>query len=59
MELVHPGEVAREQVKVQEWAGLVGEEWVVRELVQDREENARVQNAERLFLMRSEHLVTL
>jgi hypothetical protein len=59
MELVHPGEVVREQEEVEgkvdhEWDG-----WAALLQVQALEENACVQNAERLLLMRSEHLVTL
>jgi hypothetical protein len=50
--------VVQEQVKVQEWVDLVGEEWAAPEQVQALEENACVQNAEQLLLMKSEHPVT-
>ena len=58
-EQAHPGEVARGRVEVQEWVDLGEEEWAVPEQVQVRLENACVQNAERLLLMKSEHPVTL
>ena len=58
-ELVHPGGVVQEQGEAQEWVDLVREEWVAPEQVQALEENACVQNAERLLLMKSEHPVTL
>ena len=54
-----PGEVVQEQAEVQEWVDLVGEEWAVPEPVQVRQENACVQNAEQLLLMKSEHPATL
>ena len=59
MELALPGEVVQEQAEVQEWVDLAGEEWAAPGRVQVRAENACVQNAERLLLMKSEHPVTL
>jgi hypothetical protein len=59
MERVHPGGVVRERAEVQERVDLVGEEWAAPERVQVQLENACVQNAKRLFLMRSEHPATL
>ena len=59
MELAHPGEVVQEQAEVQEWVGLVGEEWAAPEPVQVRLENVCVQNAERLLLMKQERRATL
>jgi hypothetical protein len=58
-EQAHPGEVVQEQAEVQEWVDLVREEWAVQEPVQVRQENACVQNAERLLLTKLEHPVTL
>jgi hypothetical protein len=58
-ERVHPGEVVQEQAEVPEWVDLVGEEWVAREQVQALEENASVQNAERLPPMKLGHPVIL
>ena len=58
-EQAHPGEAVLEQAEAQEWVDFVGEEWVVPEPVQVRQENVCVQNAERLLLMKSEHPVTL
>jgi hypothetical protein len=59
MELVHPGEVVREQEEVEgkvdhEWDG-----WAAPKQGQALEENACVQNVERLLLMKPEHPVTL
>ena len=53
------GAVVQEQVEVQEWVGLGWDEWAAPEPVQVRQENVCVQNAERLLLMKSEHLATL
>ena len=58
-EQAHPGGVVQEQAEVQEWVDLVGEEWAAPEQVQVRQENACVQNAERLLLMKSEFPVTI
>jgi hypothetical protein len=58
-EQVHRAEVVRGPVEVQEWVDLVGGEWVVPEQVQDQEEIACVQNAERLSLMKQERRATL
>jgi hypothetical protein len=46
---------ALEGAEVLEWVDLAREEWVAPEQVQALEENAGVQNAERLLLMKSEH----
>ena len=59
MELAHPGEVVQEQAEVREWVDLAWEEWMVPEQVQDQEEIACVQNAERLSLMKQERRATL
>jgi hypothetical protein len=56
---VYPEGVVQEQVEVQEWVDLVGEKWVAPDQVQDPEENACVQSAERLLLMKLEHPVIL
>ena len=58
-EQVHRGEVVQEEAEVPEWVDLAVEEWVVRERVQDQEENACAQNAERLLLMKSGRPVIL
>jgi hypothetical protein len=58
-EQAHPGGAVLEQGGAQEWVDLVGEEWVVPEPGQARQENVCVQNAERLLLMKLEHPVTL
>jgi hypothetical protein len=58
-ERVHLGGVVQEQVEVPEWVDPAGEEWVAPEQVQAPEENACVQNAERLLFMKLEHPVTL
>jgi hypothetical protein len=55
-EQVPPGGVVRERGEVQEWVGQEGVEWVAPEQVQAPAENVCVQNVERLFLMKSEHL---
>jgi hypothetical protein len=59
MEQVHLGEVVQEQEEVLGWVELEEEEWMAPEWVQDPEENAYAQNAERLFLMKPEHRATL
>jgi hypothetical protein len=58
-EQVHRGEVARGQAEVREWVDLEEGEWVVPEPVQDQEEIACVQNAERLSPMKQERRATL
>ena len=59
MEQVPPGGVVQGQVEVQEWVDFAREGWEDRGLVQALRENAFVQNAERLLLMKSEHPATL
>jgi len=59
MERVHLGEVVQEQVGVQEWVDLVWEGRGDPERVQALGENACVQSAERLSLMKQEHHATL
>ena len=59
MEQDHRGAAVLEQAEVQEWVDLAVEGWAVREQVQALEGDVYVQNAERLFLMKSEHPVTL
>ena len=58
-ELARPGGAVQEREEAQEWVDLVREEWVVPERVQDQEENACVQNVERLSLMQQERRATL
>ena len=59
MERVHLGVAALEAAEVLEWVGHEEEEWEAPGQVQALEENACVQNAERLSLMKPEHPVTL
>ena len=58
-EPARPEGLVQEQAEVQEWADLAGEEWVAPEQVRALRENACVQNAERLLLMKQERLATL
>ncbi len=53
-EQVHPGRVVQALAEVLEWVDLGREEWVAPEQVQAQQGSVFVQNAERLFLMRSE-----
>ena len=53
------GVAALEGAEVLEWVDHEEEEWEAPEQVQALEENAGVQNAERLLLMKPEHPVTL
>ena len=59
MELVHPEALVQEQAEVQEWVDLGEEEWAAPEQGQVLWENACVQNAERLLLMKQERRATL
>jgi hypothetical protein len=59
MELVHSGGVDLVLAGAQEWVDLGEEDRVVLEPMQVLEENAYVQNAERLLLMMQGHRATL
>ena len=59
MERVHLGVVALEAAEVLEWVAHEAEEWEAPGQVQALEENACVQNAERLLLMKQERPATL
>jgi hypothetical protein len=59
MGLVHSGGVDLVLAGAQEWVSLGEEDRVVPDQVQALEENACVQNAERLFLMMRGHRATL
>jgi hypothetical protein len=59
MELAHSGGVDPVLAGAQEWVGLGEEDRVVPEQVQVLGENACVQSAELLLLMKLEHLVIL
>jgi hypothetical protein len=59
MKQVHRGEVVRGRAEVPERVGQDGEEWMAPEQEQVLAENACVQNAKRLLLMKQERRATL